>query len=390
MLSAKAGSALDRLTLHLAGPRATSVTVDSAPVKSFSHNDNDELVIEPAARIGQGAGFRVRVDYAGTPGPGWLATTSGGATAFMGSARAWLPVRDRARDKADFRLAMTVPADWGVVSVGRERREAGSTTFHWAEPAVDPDHVTVSIDRFSTERGHLPDGTPVVTAYAPGLRATTKPLADRLPEILAFLSAKFGRYPFDAAGNVFLQVSDDAPATAPQTRPVYLGAGNQRYMTMETVVHEQAHQWFGISAAPRLPADSCLSECFASYAPWLWQQAKDGADLDERYRRTIAAKRADPAFWEPLYQPGVAPGITMYNKGPLALHALRHQLGEPAFDRLLQRWTRVNRGNYAAWPRFEALAEEVSGQDLDGFFAAWFRGSTVPAEEYLWPGPLKP
>ncbi|GAA2795451.1 M1 family metallopeptidase [Crossiella cryophila] len=391
VISAKARTALDRVTLRLAGLRVTSVTVDSVPAKSFAHNADDELRITPATPIRPGADFRLRIEYGGTPGPGWLATTTGGANAFLGSSRSWFPVRDQARDKADFHLAMTVPAGWGVVSVGREgQRDAGSSTFHWAEPEVDPDHVSVSIDRFTTERGALADGTPVVTAYAPGLRAATKPLADRLPEVLDFLSGKFGRYPFDAAGNVFLQVGDDAPATAPQTRPVYLGAGNPRYMTLETVVHEQAHQWYGISTAPRLPADSCLSECFASYAPWLWQEAKEGADLDTRYRQIVAAKRGEPAFWEPLYQPGVTPGITMYNKGPLALHALRRQLGEQAFDRLLRRWPQEHRASYADWPRFEALAKEVSGQDLDGFFTAWFRGATVPADVYLWPGPLKP
>ncbi|MCK2244429.1 M1 family metallopeptidase [Crossiella sp. S99.2] len=393
VISAKARSALDRVTVRLAGLRATAVTVDSVPVKSFAHNADDELLIQPATTIRPGAGFRLRVEYGGTPGPGWLATTTGGANAFLGSSRSWFPVRDQARDKAEFRLAMTVPDGWGVVSVGREGQQqagAGSTTFHWAEPEVDPDHVSVSIDRFTTERGALADGTPVITAYAPGLQTATKPLADRLPEVLDFLSAKFGRYPFDAAGNVFLQVSDGAPATSPQTRPVYLGAGNPQYMTLETVVHEQAHQWYGISAAPRLPADSCLSECFASYAPWLWQEAKEGADLDLRYRQIVAAKRGEPAFWERLYQPGVTPGITMYNKGPLALHALRRQLGEQAFDQLLRRWPQEHRASYADWPKFEALAAEVSGQNLDGFFAAWFRGATVPADEYLWPGPLKP
>jgi hypothetical protein len=40
--------------------------------------------------------------------------------------------------------------------------------------------------------------------------------------------------------------------------------------------------------------------------------------------------------------------------------------------------------------RFEAFAEKISGQDLTGFFQTWFRGATVPADEYLWPGTLKP
>ncbi|MEU4685769.1 M1 family metallopeptidase [Streptomyces xinghaiensis] len=393
VVSATSAGALDSFTLHLGGLTVRSVTVDAEAAKSFSRSGEKDLVVVPARTIGPGDRFRVRIAYDGEPGAGWLPTESGGATAFMGSSSAWFPVHEDARDKADFRLTATVPEDWSVIAVGREgpvRREAATATFSWTEPDVDPAHIAVSVDRFTVERSALADGTPVVNAYAPGLREQTKPLADRLPEILEFLSGRFGRYPFRAAGNVFVQVNDDGPATAPQTRPVYLGAGNERFMTLESVVHEQAHQWYGVSAAARRPEDKCLAECFAVYATWLWDEAEEGADLDARYRERVVAGRDDPSLWEELYRPGRTPGIRIYDKGPLALHALRRQVGDEAFGRLLQRWPREHRGEYAGWPRFEEFAEKVTGQDLTGFSRAWFRGATVPGDPYLWPGGLKP
>lgn len=393
VVSARATEALDGFTLHLSGPEVRSVTVDSRAVKSFSQTGEKDLVIVPATAIGRGAEFRVRVEYGGTPGAGWMPTTSGGATAFMGSSSAWFPVHEDAHDKADFSLAATVPDGWSAVSIGRPgpvRRASAAETFRWREPDVDPGHIAVSIDRFTVERSALADGTPVVNAYGPGLKAGTEPLADRLPEILGFLSGKFGRYPFRAAGNVFVHVNDTGPGTAPQTRPVYLGAGNPRYMDLTMVVHEQAHQWYGVSAAPRGPEDNCLSECFAVYATWLWDEAKDGADLDARYREQVNANKDDAGFWQELYRPGQAPGINMYEKGPLALHALRREVGDEAFDRLIEQWPRRHRGGYVDLPRFEAFAEKIAGQDLGGFFQAWFRDGTVPADEHLWPGTLAP
>jgi aminopeptidase N len=155
-------------------------------------------------------------------------------------------------------------------------------------------------------------------------------------------------------------------------------------MNLNAVVHEQAHQWYGVSAAPRAPEDSCLAECFAVYATWLWDEAKDGADLDARYREQVTG---DAGFWQDaLYRPGEAPGIGMYAKGPLALHALRRQVGDEAFFRLVKQWPRQHRGDYVGWPQFEDFAERIAGQDLAGFFQAWFRGTTIPADEYLWPG----
>jgi aminopeptidase N len=388
LITAKATADLDALTLHLDGPEVSAVAVDGDAARSFTRSGEDDLVITPAKRINRGDNFRVRVDYAGKPGDGWMPTDSGGATAFMGAAAAWFPVGDD-QDRARFRLTATVPQGWYVVSVGQEQR-AGQNTVRWTESDVAPAHVAVSIDRFTVERSKLADGTPVVNAYAPGLRDTTKPLADRLPQIMDFLVGRYGAYPFDAAGNVFVHVDDSGPGTSPQSRPVYLGA-RSTFMDLLQVVHEQAHQWYGVSAAARLPEDACLAECFASHSTWMWEEANDGADLDARYRDLVNAKKADTAFWQqPLYRPGRTPGFEIYKRGPLALHALRRQIGDESFDRLLQEWPRRYRHSLVSWPQFEQLAGRISGQDLATFFEVWFRGTTVPADQYLWPGTLKP
>jgi aminopeptidase N len=139
--------------------------------------------------------------------------------------------------------------------------------------------------------------------------------------------------------------------------------------------------------------DVCISECFASYAPWLWDEAKDGVDLDARYREQVTQFSAFPGFWSgTLYDMGPYQEFAypVYLRGPLALHALRHQIGEPAFDALLRAWPARHRYGNAGWLEFEALASTISGQDLRGFFDAWVRGTDVPPAQYLWPGTLTP
>ena len=42
----------------------------------------------------------------------------------------------------------------------------------------------------------------------------------------------------------------------------------------------------------------------------------------------------------------------------------------------------MSRANHAAFSRMTQIR--------NGFFHAWFRGATVPADKYLWPGTLKP
>jgi len=69
---------------------------------------------------------------------------------------------------------------------------------------------------------------------------------------------------------------------------------------LSIIVHENAHQWFGDSVTVKSWADICLNECFvASYAQWLWAEAKDGSDLDDRYRRAVEMTSKSTDFWAP-------------------------------------------------------------------------------------------
>ena len=391
-ISARATDALDSVTFQLDSFTIRSVTVDSKAA-SFSRTNDKELVVDLPERIERGERFRIRIDYHGTPGPGWMPTTSGGGVATLGNNSSWFPVREGVDDKADFNVTARVPEGWSVVSIGREvptRQASGRNTFGWTEQDVYPTHVAVAVDRFTIERSTLPDGTSIIDAYAPGLRKANKPLGDALPEILDFLSGTFGPYPFRTGGNVFVHVSDNAPATAPQSRPIYLGAGNERFMTLDAVVHEQAHQWFGVSVTHDRPEDLCLSECLASYATWLWDEEKNDVDLDARYRNQVDANSDDASWWTKLYRPGRQPTLNLYEKGPLAIHALRRELGDEAFFDLTRRYPLRHHGEQVTWPEFEADVQKITGRDLDGFLEAWFRSGTIPDDQYLWPGALRP
>jgi aminopeptidase N len=70
----------------------------------------------------------------------------------------------------------------------------------------------------------------------------------------------------------------------------------------------------------------------------------------------------------------------VYTRGAMALQALRHRIGERRFWRLLRTWSREHRYGNATVGSFRNLAEEVSHQQLDGFFRAWLRAPRAPAD----------
>ncbi|MET0134770.1 MAG: M1 family metallopeptidase [Kibdelosporangium sp.] len=397
-VTAAATAGLNRFNLDLRGLDVETVTVDDRPAQ-FERTGEHELVITPPAPIAQGATFRTRVRYKGTPDKaedgvlgvnGWQETKSGGA--FVAgephSASFWFPANDHPRDKAAFRLSARVPDGWSAVSIGREEPSSsadGWTTYKWVEPTRTATYLTtVAIDKWTIERSTLPGDIPVLSAYAPGTE-NQKALEARLPEIIAFLSEKFGPYPQSAAGGIYLN-EDIGFSLETQGRPTYA-----RWTNLETVVHENAHQWFGNSVTVDKWADICLNECFASYSQWLWAETKERQNLDQRYKSGVDRMKNREAFWEnKLYGMGAGKEFEgVYDKGVFALHALRRQIGEPAFTRVLKEWPAAHKDGNASWVQFEEFVQQVAGQDLKGFFEAWFRGDKIPADNYLYPGPLR-
>jgi aminopeptidase N len=397
-ITARATADLARFNLDLHGLEVTGVDVRGAPADHHREGEH-ELVITPERPVATGEEFTTTVRYGGEPAAiqdralgtgGWQVSAGGGAFAAgePHSATSWFPANDTPRDKAAFALTARVPEGWSVVSNGVEEGEPvtadGWTTSRWvAREPMATYLTTVAIDRWTIERSTLPDGTPVVDAYAPGAEGAREHQR-QLPEVLAFLAERFGPYPFDAAGGIFL-ADDIGFSLETQTRPIYAG-----WAGLGTVVHENAHQWFGDSVSLASWADICLNECLASYAEWLWDEER-GADLDARYLDEVAGAADRDAYWERrLYDMGRGNEFRgVYDKGKLAVHALRRQVGDEDFDRALKEWVAAHRDGNASWPQFEAHVERVSGQDLDGFFAAWFRGTEIPADEYLYPGSLR-
>jgi aminopeptidase N len=68
----------------------------------------------------------------------------------------------------------------------------------------------------------------------------------------------------------------------------------------------------------------------------------------------------------------------VYTRGALTLHALRERLGDEDFFDILRSYHDQYRYGNAATADFINVAEDVSGEVLDQFFADWLYGDIVP------------
>ncbi|GAA3094646.1 M1 family metallopeptidase [Streptosporangium carneum] len=388
-IDAKATQDLARFNLDLSGFKVSQVTVNGTAARF--ERSGDELVVTPAKTIADKAAFTVEVTYAGEPKPvrnssnlgtyGFIPTSDGAfVTCQPNGARTWFPGNDHPADKARYDFEITVPEGVTALAngelVGSPSTSGGRTTYTWRETHPMASYLaTVTMGRFEMREGRTPAGIRNVAAVDPRYSDSLNELYTLSGKITDYWSTVFGPYPFSSTGGVI----DDFPAgyaLENQTKPMYGGFDPGD----DIIAHELAHQWFGDSMSIRRWKDLWLNEGFATYAEWLWSEHKGNASAERIFRARYSAG-ADAAIWK--YAPGRAKPDDLFNdavytRGGMTLHALRQRIGDPAFFKLLKTWNAEHKYGYVTTEEFVALAEKISGKQLDNLFDAWLFGTKKP------------
>jgi aminopeptidase N len=372
------------------------VTVDGRPAH-FTTAGEQELVITPARVLRRGHRFSVAVTYSGVPSTvrrygftSWQRTPDGAVAANEPeSAWWWFPSNDHPADKATYDITTRVPSGLQVISNGLlvSRRTAGGwSTFHWHESEPQATYLaTLAVGHFDITRGRTRTGIPVINAYAPGLPAATaanaRAAVERTGEIVDFLSGWFGPYPFESAGGYVPDVPSHF-SLEEQTRVFYSPAAFARSVNTSVVAHELAHQWYGDDVSLERWSDIWLNEGFASYAQYLWAEHEGQGTPQQLAREVYDAHPAGDPFW--TVEPG-DPGPdkqfddAVYDRGAVAIQALRDTIGDHAFRTLLKAWPALHRYGNGTIADFRHLAERLSGKDLGSFFRIWLYTPAKPA-----------
>jgi aminopeptidase N len=394
VITATATAALTRFNLDLHGLTIASSQVDGQPATAT--RAGDELTLTLAKPLAQGATFTVEISYGGVPtaygGPG-LGSGEGFVRHDEGAlaqgqpevAASWFPCNDHPADKATYAVTITAPSDLAALSngvlLGKDTKD-GRTTWRWSERSPMATYLATAVIGKYHVTTSTHEGLPVITAVADGLPATIDQALARTPEVFDFLVDNFGEYPFDALGGI---VHDDKSlrfALENQTRPVYVSnffVGPKP--SVSVIAHELAHQWFGDSVSVRDWDDIWLNEGFATYAEWLWREHEFGTPVARSFATAYDTAAAE--VWQvPPANPGVANlfSDSVYDRGAMALYALRIKVGDTAFDKIIRGWPVAHRDGNVTTADFTAYAEQVSGQQLDELFEQWLYRSGKPSK----------
>lgn len=364
-----------------------SVRVNGKPAR-VTRKGPTEVTVDPKKTLAKGSLATFVVKYADKPSTvkvdgatPWVHTDKGAlAVGQPQIAEWWYPSSDHPTDKASFDVSVAVPNGTEVLSNGRhtaKTRIGDWTRWNWRMAGPSATYLAfLAIGQYEVHHKTGAFGQPSVTAYAKGLgelEGPAKASIERSPEVLDFLSKLYGEYPFRAQGGV-VPAEGIGFALETQTRPVYSPLFFRLGSNTSVVTHELAHQWFGDSVALEDWSSIWINEGFATYSEWLWAEHQGNATAQQLFDHYYSHYPADSDFWK------VTPGdpgkenlfhISVYNRGAMTLHALRNRIGDQAMLKTVRTWAKDNRGGNATVSDFIALAEKVSGQQLDKFFDEW-------------------
>ncbi len=346
--------------------------------------------------------FTTEVFYSGTPqhspAPYNLGIIFGNNTVFTLSdpdaCRYWWPCYDHPWDKAVVDLHITMRDDWLVACNGlRESivdNNNGTKTHNWIGSNPMAPYLACFTAGPYVEINQTSGTLPIMNFVQQSQYNNAVTDFSTLPEIIQFYENQYGAYPFEKYGNAVVNMTTYG-AMEHQTMTT-LGyqfiTGN--HSGELTIAHELAHSWFGNCLTPLTFKDVWLSEGFATYSEALWMHERDGWQAACNYINNsfhqyyINFENANSGLPNIIYDPPFNNYFypQSYEKAASVLHMLRLKIGNANFFQLLQNWFATYHNGYVITAEFQAMAETISGQDLDQFFAQWIYRAGIPSVEY--------
>ena len=385
---------LNQITLELMDLTVDQVFVENFAITGFSHVD-PWLYIPLNSPINTGDQVMVKVVYHGEPfhedwgGFHWSGTYAFNLGVGFESdphnlGKAWFPCIDDFHDRAFYDVFVTVDTPKKAVCGGTLMEVVnngnGTETYHWKLNGDIPTYLaSVAVgeyenvpDTFISMTGQeIPIGIwvrPFDTAKVEGSFATLKP-------ILAAFENYFGPYQWERVGYVGTAIGAMEHSTN-IAYPNFCITGSLNYESL--FAHELSHQYFGDLVTCESAEDMWLNEGWAVFCESLYREAIYGVqayrdNMFERHQDVLHTCHVDDGGYRAVY--GIPTeytyGTTVYQKGALVAHTLRHYIGDDLFFPAIKAFIQEYKFNHASSWNLRDFLSNHTGIDLTNFFDAW-------------------
>ncbi len=278
-------------------------------------------------------------------------------------------------------VTFTAPADLQVVPtgaiLGRTPQPDGRATWRIAGGPMRDFNIVASA-QYQQASEQVGD-TRIYSHYLPEHAAGGKSALDWAVKAFKTYEQDFGPYPYrelhvaetpTTAGGI------EYPGMVVVASSLYANPARGDFFEAATV-HEVAHQWWYNVVGNDQVNDPWLDEALAQYSTYLYYDAAYGPPGAQGFKQSLDARwqrvnNEDKPIGLPVADyTSQEYGAIVYGRGPLFLLALEDKIGRPAMLKFLQEYYRKYAWGIATPAGFQALAQEVSGQDLSDLFNSW-------------------
>src|SRR5271166_6423796 len=331
---------LDTIELDASSLAVTAVVEDFAN-QSYERK-GDLLIVHPTkpVRIGEERKFNIRYDAGSARGLKFF-DDQVWAGYFTSD---WLVCDERPEDRATLRLIISGPKGMNAAASGRQMSvhvQGARAATMWQEDRELPPFV------FGFAAGNFAESS--AQEDKTRLRFLGPPSdAKQLPTIFHETGPAF-RFLVEKSGQPYLEktYTQALLKNGPEQEAAELTLLPEKYgQTLLSLpddlwllVHELAHQWYGVGIATRDWSDFWLSEGMASFLADVFLGEKFGADrytkeieaAHQNYEKMKADGKDRPLSFHDWNKPNEAGGRLPYDKGAWVLHLLRQQMGDESF-----------------------------------------------------------
>ena len=300
----------------------------------------------------------------------------------------YYPTRPGVHDPFTGVLRISVEAG---LSVGATGTFTGKTVWEdgdgytWVfEHLYETFHMSFSVADFTRVEGFIEDlEVPISVFVTEENVANAGPILAVMEDVVRFYSETFIPFPWNKLDAV--ELPDDfgggyGPLSTVMVVQWLFGIPPTEggfWSVVNLFSHEIAHQWWGNFVAPGANDSVWVSEGFAEFSSKLhtehWSGARWGFVSNGMSYTYGVPQAEDGAIADPLTVVNKHYFNIVYNKGSFVVDMLRHELGDETFFDIFHSYTELFGQDLATVDEFQAVAEDVSGQDLDWFFDQWLR-----------------
>ncbi len=367
----------------------------------YSHLNN-KLNIILKKMIEPGEIITLRIKYNGKPEKGLIITKNKfDVKTFLGDnwpdkAHYWFPCIDHPSDKASCEFVISAPSHYQTVASGKliesTDKPGNRRISHWKETApVATKVMMICISHFAVNHQEVYKNIPVQTWVFPEEREEGFKDFSITKNVLEFYWKLIGKFSYAKIASVQAPTNfgglENAGAISyyqnsvePEGRPESL------------IAHEMAHQWFGDSVTESDWDHVWLSEGFATYFTAVYMEFNKSRDefkkVMKRSRERVI-KYFDKNNYSSIvdYKIKKLRGIlntNSYQKGSWFLHMLRKRVGDDTFFKGIRSYYLKYMNLNASTEDFKKCMENISGENLSGFFKQWVYNPGIPVIKWKW------